>query len=387
MKFVDEATISIAAGDGGNGALSFRREKYIPKGGPDGGDGGDGGHVFMQADEGMNTLADFRHARHFKAQRGENGRGRNCTGGRGEDKIIVVPVGTIATDRTTGERVADLTHHGQTAKVAQGGFHGLGNTRYKSSTNRAPRQTSNGSAGERRELLLELRLLADVGLLGLPNAGKSSLITKVSAARPKIADYPFTTLHPNLGVVPIEKHKSFVIADIPGLIEGAAEGAGLGNLFLRHLSRTGILLHVVDCAPVDQSDPVDTAKRLLHELEKHDNLKQKPDQSQSLDNVENAENTLQNKERWLVINKIDLLDPQALEEIKARLQKEIPSEQPAYCISAATGEGTNALMQALMRRLDDLWLEQQAKQEQAKSDQQPADEALPESQCSDEPES
>jgi len=209
MKFVDEATISIAAGDGGNGALSFRREKYIPKGGPDGGDGGDGGHVFMQADEGLNTLADFRHARHFKAQRGENGRGRNCTGARGEDKIVAVPVGTIATDRTTGERVADLTRHGQTAKVAQGGFHGLGNTRYKSSTNRAPRQTSNGSAGERRELLLELRLLADVGLLGLPNAGKSSLITKVSAARPKIADYPFTTLHPNLGVVPIEKHKSF----------------------------------------------------------------------------------------------------------------------------------------------------------------------------------
>jgi len=365
MKFVDEATISIAAGDGGNGALSFRREKYIPKGGPDGGDGGDGGHVFMQADEGMNTLADFRHARHYKAQRGENGRGRNCTGSRGEDKIIIVPVGTIATDRNTGERVADLTRHGQTAKVAQGGFHGLGNTRYKSSTNRAPRQTSNGSAGERRELLLELRLLADVGLLGLPNAGKSSLISRVSAARPKIADYPFTTLHPNLGVVPIEKHKSFVIADIPGLIEGAAEGAGLGNLFLRHLSRTGILLHVVDCAPLDQSDPVETAKRLLQELEKHDNLNP------------SAENTLQNKERWLVINKIDLLEPDVLEETKKRFQSEISSEQPTYCISAATGEGTNALMQALMRRLDDLWQQQMEKEEQEKSTKLPGDELQP----------
>jgi len=378
MKFVDEATISIAAGDGGNGALSFRREKYIPKGGPDGGDGGDGGHVFMQADEGMNTLADFRHARHYKAQRGENGRGRNCTGSRGEDKIIVVPVGTIATDRTTGERVADLTRHGQTAKVAQGGFHGLGNTRYKSSTNRAPRQTSNGSAGERRELLLELRLLADVGLLGLPNAGKSSLISRVSAARPKIADYPFTTLHPNLGVVPIEKHKSFVIADIPGLIEGAAEGAGLGNLFLRHLSRTGILLHVVDCAPLDQSDPVKTAKRLLQELEKHDKLNPAS---------ENTQNTLQNKERWLVINKIDLLEPEALADTKKRLQSEIGSEQPTYCVSAATGDGTVELMQALMRRLDDLWQQKLEKEEQEKSDKLPEDGLQPGDSAAAEPES
>ncbi len=343
MKFVDEATITVTAGDGGHGALSFRREKYIPRGGPDGGDGGDGGHVYLVADEGLNTLADFRHARRFKATRGENGKGRNCTGGRGDDCLVVVPTGTVATDLATGEQVADLTSHGQKIKVAQGGFHGLGNTRFKSSINRTPRQTTQGSAGERRELQLELRLLADVGLLGMPNAGKSSLVRRVSAAQPKVADYPFTTLHPSLGVVSIESHRSFVMADIPGLIEGAASGVGLGNLFLRHLSRTGILLHIIDCCPVDGSDPAASAVRVVEELNQHDSQ------------VSNGRTTLTDKERWLVINKIDLLDEQAREQVRQSIVSALDWREPVYLISTVSGEGTDHLVNALMQRLESLW--------------------------------
>ncbi len=343
MKFVDEATISVAAGNGGNGCLSFRREKYIPKGGPDGGDGGDGGHVYMEADEGLNTLADFRHARHFKAGRGENGKGRNCTGARGEDKIIKVPVGTLVTDRESGQQIADLTRHEQRVMIARGGFHGLGNTRFKSSTNRAPRRTSDGTPGEQLDLALELKLLADIGLLGLPNAGKSSLISSVSSARPKVAGYPFTTLHPNLGVVSIEAHRSFVIADIPGLIEGAADGAGLGTLFLRHLARTGILLHIIDMAPMDGTDPATEAKKLLAELERHDEQQV-------------AEGTrLLEKERWLVLNKIDLIPAEELEQRRDELLEQLDWHGPCYCLSAATGTGTHELIHALMIRLEALW--------------------------------
>lgn len=371
MKFVDEASIHVIAGDGGNGCLSFRREKYIPKGGPDGGDGGDGGHVYFEADEGVNTLADFRHSRRFKAGRGENGKGRNCTGARGDDAIVKVPVGTLVADRETGEMIADLTHHGERVLIARGGFHGLGNTRFKSSTNRAPRRTSDGTPGERLELSLELKLLADIGLLGLPNAGKSSLISSVSSARPKVADYPFTTLHPNLGVVHIEAHRSFVIADIPGLIEGAADGAGLGSLFLRHLSRTGILLHLVDIAPIDGSDPATEALKLLAELEKHDKQQ------------ENETMLLLPKERWLIINKIDLVIEEELQEKIDEVTKQLDWNGPTYSISAATGAGTGALIQALMTRLEGLWAEQAeaaavAKAAVAKTNQPPKDIEPPE---------
>ena len=360
MKFVDEATISVAAGNGGNGCLSFRREKYIPKGGPDGGDGGDGGHVYMQADEGLNTLADFRHARHFKAGRGENGKGRNCTGGRGDDIVIKVPVGTLVSDRDTGQQLADLTHHDERVLIARGGFHGLGNTRFKSSTNRAPRRTSDGTMGEKLDLALELKLLADIGLLGLPNAGKSSLISSVSSARPKVAGYPFTTLHPNLGVVSIEAHRSFVIADIPGLIEGAADGAGLGTLFLRHLARTGILLHIIDVAPLDGTDPAVEAGKLLAELERHD-------QQQVADGTRLLE-----KERWLVLNKIDLLPADEVEPLQKELLKQLEWTGPCYCLSAATGAGTDELIQALMIRLEALWqqqAEQQAEEEKKQNNE------------------
>jgi GTP-binding protein len=288
MKFVDEAEIRVEAGDGGNGTIGFRREKYIPRGGPDGGDGGDGGSVYLVADENLNTLIDYRFERFHRAQRGQNGQGSNCTGRKGEDLEIPVPVGTRATDKDTLEVLGDLVEHGQRLKVAQGGFHGLGNARFKSSTNRAPRQKTDGTPGEIRNLLLELMLLADVGLLGLPNAGKSTFIRSVSAAKPKVADYPFTTLVPNLGVVRLDAQQSFVIADIPGLIEGAADGAGLGIQFLKHLERCRVLLHLVDLMPADGSDPIHNAKAIIHELEQYSPK-------------------LASKPRWLVFNKIDLL--------------------------------------------------------------------------------
>ncbi|WP_058442665.1 Obg family GTPase CgtA, partial [Legionella brunensis] len=270
MKFVDEAVIKVEAGNGGHGCLSFRREKFVPRGGPDGGDGGDGGSVFLEASSDLNTLVDFRYQRHYKAQNGQSGMGGNCTGKKGEDLVILVPVGTMVFDIDTGELLGDINEAGERLLVAQGGFHGLGNTRYKSSVNRAPRQTTQGTLGEARHLRLELRVLADVGLLGLPNAGKSTLIRAVSSAKPKVADYPFTTLHPALGVVSVASHKSFVMADIPGLIEGAAEGAGLGHRFLKHLSRTCVLLHVIDIAPIDESNPIDSAKAILNELAEYD---------------------------------------------------------------------------------------------------------------------
>jgi len=329
MKFVDEATIEVKAGDGGNGAVSFRREKYIPFGGPDGGDGGDGGSVWMVADSGLNTLADFRYERRFKAQRGENGRGRNCTGKAGEDCIIRVPVGTLVYEEDTGELMGDLIEDGQRLLVARGGFHGLGNVRYKSSTNRAPRQSKPGTPGEHRALRLELKLLADVGLLGKPNAGKSTLIRAISAARPKVADYPFTTLYPNLGVVRVEAHRSFVVADIPGLIEGAAEGAGLGVQFLKHLSRTGLLLHLVDMAPPDGSDPVEDVKTIAHELEKF-----------------SAE--LGGRERWLVLNKIDMVPEDEREALCRDVVERLGWKGPVFEISALAGLGTRELVYAIM---------------------------------------
>ena len=299
MKFVDEVTIRVKAGDGGNGCVSFRREKYIEFGGPNGGDGGDGGDVYLVAERNLNTLVDFRHERYYEAQRGENGMGNQMTGKRGDDKEISVPVGTVVYDDETGELIGDLTEPEQKLLVAKGGWHGLGNLRYKSSTNRAPRQCKPGTPGELRTLRMELKLLADVGLLGLPNAGKSTLISAVSAARPKIADYPFTTLYPNLGVVRVGALQSFVMADIPGLIEGAAEGAGLGIQFLRHLSRTSLLLHVVDVAPMaEENEPVRAVRTIEAELEKYsDELAKYP--------------------RWLVLNKIDVLPPEQREWVDA----------------------------------------------------------------------
>ncbi|NND89573.1 MAG: Obg family GTPase CgtA [Granulosicoccus sp.] len=335
MKFVDEARINVIAGDGGNGALGFRREKYIPRGGPDGGDGGDGGSVFLRATQSLNTLADFRHQRTYLAQRGENGRGQNCSGAGGKDCIVEVPVGTVATDRETGQVIADLQRAGQMVEVARGGWHGLGNARFKSSTNQAPRKTTDGTPGERRELLLELRVLADVGLLGLPNAGKSTLIRQVSSARPKVADYPFTTLHPNLGVVSIEAHRSFVMADIPGLIEGAAEGHGLGVRFLKHLSRTRLLLHLVDVLPVDETDPVTGAVAVVNELKKHSE-------------------PLFAKERWLVLNKTDLLPADEREAHCAAIIRGLDWTGPVYQVSAVTGAGTRALCADIMNRLERL---------------------------------
>lgn len=335
MKFVDEARINVIAGDGGNGALGFRREKYIPRGGPDGGDGGDGGSVYLKATESLNTLADFQHQRTYLAERGENGRGANCSGAGGKDCIVEVPVGTVATDRANGQIIADLRHAGQIIEVAKGGWHGLGNARFKSSTNQAPRKTTDGTAGERRELLLELRVLADVGLLGQPNAGKSTLIRQISSARPKVADYPFTTLHPNLGVVSIEPHRSFVMADIPGLIEGAAEGHGLGVRFLKHLSRTRILLHLIDVMPVDQSDPVESAISIVKELKKHSEV-------------------LYEKERWLVLNKTDLLPESDIDEHCDAIVNGLDWKGPVYRVSAATGTGTRTLVADIMNHLERL---------------------------------
>jgi len=334
MKFVDEATIRVQAGNGGHGCLSFRREKYVERGGPDGGDGGRGGSVYLAADAAMNTLADFRVARKFRAESGQGGAGRNMTGRSGNDLDVHVPCGTVVHDLDTGELICDLTDDGQRQMVAEGGRGGLGNTRFKSSTNRAPRKTTNGTPGEGRHLKLELKVLADVGLLGMPNAGKSTLISAMSQARPRIADYPFTTLHPNLGVVRVGMLQSFVMADIPGLIEGAAEGAGLGIRFLKHLQRTGLLLHVVDIAPADtREDPVDAVQALERELAKF--------------SAELAE-----KPRWLVINKIDLLDEETLALMKQDLLEKLDWNGPVFEISAATGEGTEALARAIMRELE-----------------------------------
>ncbi len=334
MKFVDEATIRVHAGDGGNGCRSFRREKYIPRGGPDGGDGGDGGSIYLRGNSGLNTLADFRHSRQFTAERGSNGSGKNCTGKSGQDLVIDVPLGSIVHATETHEIIGEVVSDDQLLLVAQGGRGGLGNTHFKSSTNQAPRKTVPGTPGDRRELLIELQVLADVGLLGLPNAGKSTLLRAVSSAKPKVADYPFTTLYPNLGVVSVGLHKSFVIADIPGLINGAAEGVGLGVQFLRHLSRTRVLLHLIDIAPFDTgADPVAEAEGLIVELAKFDT-------------------GLADRERWLVLNKVDLV-PEVEQE--ARCQAIIDGLSwtgPVFRIAAISGQGCKELVAALQQHID-----------------------------------
>lgn len=345
MKLVDEAQIQVLAGNGGNGCVGFRREKYIPMGGPDGGDGGDGGSVWLVADENLNTLVDFRHQRSFKAQRGEDGRGRQMYGKGGEDAVVSVPVGTVVTNVETDEVIGDLTAHGQRLLVAHGGKGGLGNLHFKTSVNRAPRKALPGLPGEERALRLELKLLADVGLLGFPNAGKSTLIRAVSAATPKVADYPFTTLYPNLGVVSVEPHRSFVIADIPGLIEGAADGAGLGAQFLRHLQRTSLLLHVVDMAPMamegtDTPSPADEVRAIEKELERHD-----PE--------------LLDRPRWLVLNKVDLLPEEERDAAAKAIIDELGWKDRWFTASAISRDGTWPIMLAVMAFFD------RQKQEQA----------------------
>lgn len=340
MKFIDEAKIYVKAGDGGNGAATFRREKYIPMGGPNGGDGGRGGSIYIIADRNINTLVDYRYTRKFIGKRGENGGGADQYGAGGDDIILRMPVGTVIYNQHTDEIVADLAEHDQKILIAQGGKGGLGNIHFKSSTNRAPRQKTNGAQGEELELRLELRVLADVGLLGLPNAGKSTLIRAISSARPKVADYPFTTLHPNLGVVRVDDEKSFVMADVPGLIEGAADGAGLGIRFLKHLQRTRILLHLVDIAPIDpDSNPVRDAKAIVGELVKHD-----PE--------------LANKPRWLVLNKLDLIPEEDREEavknfLKA-YKKATKYDGPYFPIAAINGEGTKPLIYAISEALEQM---------------------------------
>ena len=330
MKFFDEAHIEVIAGDGGNGVASFRREKYIPRGGPSGGDGGHGGSIWAVADRNLNTLIDFRYKRVFRAERGGNGQGSDCYGKGGEDMVMAVPVGTVIRDAISNELVADLDVDGKRALIAQGGKGGLGNLHFKSSTNRAPRQCTPGEEGEKRELLMELRVLADVGMLGLPNAGKSTFIRAVSAAKPKVADYPFTTLHPNLGVVRVDDRRSFVIADIPGLIEGAADGAGLGHRFLRHLQRNRLLLHLVDIAPFDpEADPARDAHAILGELRKYDEA-------------------LFEKPRWLVINKIDLLPQEEREERVAALVAAYGPVEKYFVVSAINGAGCRELCFAIM---------------------------------------
>jgi GTPase len=334
MKFVDEATMKVQAGNGGRGCVSFRREKFVPFGGPNGGDGGLGGSVILRARDGINTLADFRIQRLYKAKNGEGGSGNDCTGHGGEDLYVDVPVGTTVSDAETGELLGDLKAPGDELKVVQGGKGGFGNTRFKSSTNRAPRQYGPGLPGEKRTLNFEMKVIADVGLLGLPNAGKSTLIRAVSAARPRVADYPFTTLYPNLGVVDVGQHRSFVMADIPGLIEGASEGAGLGHRFLKHLQRTRVLLHLIDMAPPDPAaDPVADAKAIVSELGKYD-----------------AE--LATKPRWLVINKMDLLLPEEAEQRATEIVRGLRFTGPVFLISGATGEGTRPLVEAVMKLLE-----------------------------------
>ena len=328
MKFIDEATIKIYAGDGGNGIATFRREKFEPMGGPNGGDGGRGGSIFFEADQNLNTLVDYRFTRTLKAQRGENGRSAECYGAKGEDLILKVPVGTLISDKATGESYADLSQHGNRELLARGGKGGLGNIHFKSSINRAPRQFTKGEPGEEFELYLELKVLADVGLLGMPNAGKSTFIRSVSAAKPKVADYPFTTLHPNLGVVRVGENQSFVIADIPGLIEGASEGAGLGHQFLRHLTRTTLLLHLVDIAPFDPGiSPADEARAIVNELKKYDEV-------------------LYQKPRWLVLNKIDMVED-VVNTVKTFI-KSFGWIGPVYSISAIKGVGSKELAYDIM---------------------------------------
>jgi GTPase len=334
MKFIDEAKIEVTAGNGGNGVASFRREKFIPKGGPDGGDGGRGGSIFAIADRNINTLIDYRYKRLFRAQHGENGRGSDCYGKAGSDITLRVPLGTIISDAVTGATIADLAGDGQRALIARGGKGGLGNLHFKSSTNRAPRQCTPGEPGEAHELNLELRILADVGLLGMPNAGKSTFIRAVSAARPKVADYPFTTLQPHLGVVRVDENRSFAIADIPGLIEGAAEGAGLGHQFLRHLARTRLLLHIVDIAPLDpNADPVAEARAIVNELDKYDAA-------------------LHSKPRWLVLNKIDMLDPVERDRRCKKFLRDFGYKGKRFVVSALTGEGCKELTYAVMEYLE-----------------------------------
>lgn len=342
MKLVDEAEINVFAGNGGNGCVGFRREKFIPLGGPDGGDGGNGGSVWLEADENLNTLVDFRHQRSFRAQRGENGMGRQMYGKGGDDLTITVPVGTVVTNVETDEVIGDLTRHGQRLLVAQGGKGGLGNMHFKSSVNRAPRKALPGLPGEERTLRLELKLLADVGLLGFPNAGKSTFIRAVSAATPKVADYPFTTLYPNLGVVSVEPHRSFVIADIPGLIEGAADGAGLGSLFLRHVQRTRLLLHLVDMAPMEggvEASPAEQVLAIERELRKYDpGMLEKP--------------------RWLVLNKADLMFEDEARATAEAVVAELGWTQPWYMVSALSREGTWPIMLEIQHFFDRLREEQ-----------------------------
>jgi GTP-binding protein len=335
MKFVDEVEIRVEAGDGGNGCVSFRKEKFIEYGGPNGGDGGDGGDVYLIADEGLNTLIDYRFERFHRAKRGENGKSQNCTGKSSDDLVLKVPVGTRAVDQDTGEQIGDLTHKGQKLLVAKGGWHGLGNLRFKSSTNRTPKQKTDGTPGEIRNLKLELLLLADVGLLGLPNAGKSTLIRSVSAAKPKVADYPFTTLAPNLGVVRLDSQRSFVIADIPGIIEGAADGAGLGTQFLKHLERCRILLHVIDILPIDGSDPLENAKTIISELEQHNEK-------------------LAGKPRWIVFNKLDLVLEDEAQAITEKILNGLNWQGDVHSISAFNRDGTHELTRKVMDFIETL---------------------------------
>ncbi|WP_394248727.1 Obg family GTPase CgtA [Vibrio profundi] len=349
MKFVDEAVVKVEAGDGGNGTVSFWREKFVAKGGPDGGDGGDGGDVYIQADENLNTLIDYRFQRFYNAERGENGRGGNCTGKRGKDITLKVPVGTRAVDIHTNEIVAEVAEHGKKVMVAKGGWHGLGNTRFKSSVNRAPRQKTMGTKGEVRELRLELLLLADVGMLGLPNAGKSTFIRSVSAAKPKVADYPFTTLIPSLGVVSVVPEKSFVVADIPGLIEGAADGAGLGIRFLKHLERCRVLLHMIDIMPIDQSDPIQNALTIIDELEQYsEKVAAKP--------------------RWLVFNKVDLMPEEEAQEKIQEILDALGWEGEYFQISAVNKQGTKELCYKLADFMETLPREAEEVEEEDKVD-------------------
>lgn len=339
MKFIDEATIKVYAGDGGNGIATFRREKYEPMGGPSGGDGGKGGSVYAMADRNINTLIDYRYTRAFRGQRGENGRKAEQYGAGGEETVLHMPVGTVISDKVTGEVIVDLADDGKKVLIAKGGANGLGNVHFKSSTNRAPRKCTQGQEGESFELFLELKVLADVGLLGMPNAGKSTFIRSVSAARPKVADYPFTTLQPNLGVVRVDANRSFVIADVPGLIEGAADGAGLGVRFLKHLQRTSLLLHLVDIAPLDGiTDPVVDAHAIVNELKKHDQ-------------------ELYEKPRWLILNKVDMVeDP---EQVAADFVKKYDWDGPVFALSAINGNGCKPLTYAIMDHMDAVKLQQE----------------------------